>query len=159
MRILVRVYVVLLALGGIGGAVLAAQVLHEVAAHTEEVVCNRLRVPSMEDALKHSEVFVPPNSLEASQIQELNNVLDGYLARRQAIWFLYGASALGLFGLVLALRQRGKSAAAVLLAAAAGPALVLPLNALPGLMMVTAALPMAGLLALLIRRPKEFKMV
>ncbi len=84
-------------------------------------------------------------------MEQLNYGLEVYLRSRKGIWFLYAAGGLGLFGVFLGLFGKGKAAALVLLVAIVGPLAIMPPVALPGVLMFTGALPVAGLLALLLR--------
>jgi hypothetical protein len=71
------------------------------------------------------------------------------LVRLNRVWpFLLAGAALGLFGGVLALARRGKLAAALMLAAAVAPVILLPI---PQTLVAVAGLALGGLLALLVK--------
>jgi hypothetical protein len=72
--------------------------------------------------------------------------LSQYEKRGRAIPFLFGAVVLGGAGAVLAFLGKGMSAAALLLAAALGPAIINPLG-----LIFTCPLVVAGVLALFVR--------
>ncbi len=150
MQVVLRVFVILLALGGIGGALLLAVGVHFHLAGAEFAVPLSLGVPSMEEAIKRAETgpgLQVPNEMAAT----LPKALEAYPRNRKGVWFLDAAAPLGLFAIVLALLGKGKSAAALLLTAFVGPILIMPADAHVGIILFTGALPLAGLLAFFIR--------
>jgi hypothetical protein len=158
MQIVLRILVALLGLGGAAGAGFTGYVVQDAQAKEEQKVCRQLGVSSLDEAVKLKELFLQAGALTPKQVQEHNDAIEIILRNSWGIWFLYAAGGLGLFGTFLGLFQQSKCAAAVLLAAAIGPAVIMPPATLPGLAVMTGALPVAGLLAFFIgptqRRPR-----
>jgi hypothetical protein len=151
MQIVLRIFVILLGLGGAVGAGFTGFVVQDALSKEEQKVCQQLKVSSMDEALKLKEVFLQAGAFTPKQVQEHNEAIENILRSRWGVWFLYTAGALGLFGTFLGLFLQSKCAAAVLLAAAVGPAVIMPPATLLGLAITTGALPLAGLLAIFIR--------
>jgi hypothetical protein len=154
MRIVLLVFVILLALAGAGGATFFALGVRISQGTSDLVAREYVNVASMEEVLTRSEVRLQPLYSTPANVQIVNNAVEAYVRGKSCIWFLFGAAALALFGIVLAAFQQGKCAAAVFLAAFIGPAILMPPLALPFFAILAGALPVAGLLAIFIR-PKQ----
>jgi len=150
MQIVLRVLVILLALLGIGGALLIAIGLHFILAGAEMTIPPSLGVSSMEEAIKRAETgpaLQVPNEMAAT----LPRALEAYPRNRKGVWFLDAVGPLGLFAIILCLFGKGKCAAALLLVAFVGPVVIMPVDDRFGIILFTGALPVAGLLAFFIR--------
>jgi hypothetical protein len=86
---------------------------------------------------------VPPDPKQAEALAKARAAYDQLARAVRAIRFLFAGAALGLLGGLLALLGRTSCAAALLLVAAAGPAVLLPLT-----LVFTCPLVLGGLLAL-----------
>jgi hypothetical protein len=84
-------------------------------------------------------------------IEKLNRMYEDHKRVSASLWFLYAAAGLGLAGMLLALFQKGISAAILLVVAAVGPMVLLPLEKLLVVLLFLGALPLAGIFAFFVR--------
>ncbi len=154
MQIVLRVLVTLLGLGGAAGAVFAATMADVGMSAAEKKICDGLGVSSIEAILKQAQINTKAKGLTPAEAEQLNSGLEVYLRISRGIWFLYGAGAFGVLGIVFALLSMGKSAAAFLLTAIIPAVVILPLLLVLLIGVFIAALPAAGLLAIFIRAPR-----